>query len=85
MGQAYFHTGVQGQNNSSPPDLAVQASPTPPRSVPRLPSQIHEPRPEGMEDIPTAAAASFFRTYFQSIHPQYPFLGVKECGEWYTE
>jgi hypothetical protein len=38
-----------------------------------------------MEDIPTAAAASFFRTYFQSIHPQYPFLGVKECGEWYTE
>jgi hypothetical protein len=25
-----------------------------------------------MEDIPTAAAASFFRTYFQSIHPQYP-------------
>jgi hypothetical protein len=38
-----------------------------------------------MEDIPTAAAASFFRTYFQSIHPQYPFLSVGECGDWYTE
>jgi hypothetical protein len=66
-GQAYFHTGAQGQNNPSPE------------------GQITESRPEGMEDIPTAAAASFFRTYFQSIHPQYPFLSVRECGEWYTE
>jgi hypothetical protein len=83
-GQAYFHTGAQGQNNPSP-DLAVQASPTPPRSLPRLSGQITESRPEAMEDIPTAAAASFFRTYFQSIHPQYPFLSVRECGDWYTE
>jgi hypothetical protein len=84
-GQAYFHAAAQGQNNPSPPDLAVQASPTPPRSVPRLPGQILGSRPGGMEDIPTAAAASFFRTYFQSIHPQYPFLSVRECGDWYTE
>lgn len=42
-------------------------------------------KPEGVDDIPTGTAASFFRTYFQAIHPQYPFLSVTDCGNWYQE
>ncbi|RDW66646.1 hypothetical protein BP5796_09395 [Coleophoma crateriformis] len=31
------------------------------------------------------AAASFFNIYFQAIHPQYPFLSLPDCGNWYQE
>lgn len=34
-------------------------------------------------DIPLHAAASFFRTYFTVIHPQYPFLDTKICSDYY--
>lgn len=59
-------------------------------SAPRNPStrppiQEQSARLEGVDEIPTATAASFFRTYFQAIHPQYPFLSVKDCGVWYDE
>ena len=37
------------------------------------------------DDIPLSAAASFFRSYFTVIHPQYPFLDVKTCAEYYDE
>jgi len=57
--------------------------------VPQLPdnppTQKPSTRPEGIDDIPTATAASFFRTYFQFIHPQYPFLNELDCIEWYNE
>ncbi|KAH7127899.1 hypothetical protein B0J13DRAFT_679418 [Dactylonectria estremocensis] len=35
-------------------------------------------------EISLTAAASFFRTYFTVIHPQYPFLDIKLCAEYYT-
>ncbi|KAH8895608.1 hypothetical protein GQ53DRAFT_820428 [Thozetella sp. PMI_491] len=35
-------------------------------------------------EIPLSAAASFFRTYFSVIHPQYPFLDIKICSGYYT-
>ena len=38
---------------------------------------------EEAEEVPTVTAASFFRTYFQFIHPQYPFLSVRQCTDWY--
>lgn len=37
------------------------------------------------DDIPLSSAASFFRSYFTVIHPQYPFLDVKACAEYYDE
>jgi hypothetical protein len=36
-------------------------------------------------NIPLWAAASFFRTYFTMIHPQYPFLDIKECEDYYNQ
>jgi hypothetical protein len=76
--------GNRGQNHSSPPDLTVQELSATPRMAPNLPIQPVA-RPEGVDEIPTATAASFFRTYFQFIHPQYPFLSIKDCGDFYTE
>ncbi|KAH8680364.1 hypothetical protein BGZ61DRAFT_520184 [Ilyonectria robusta] len=35
-------------------------------------------------DILLPVAASFFRSYFTVIHPQYPFLDIKLCAEYYT-
>ncbi|KAH7176888.1 hypothetical protein EDB81DRAFT_940725 [Dactylonectria macrodidyma] len=35
-------------------------------------------------EVSLPAAASFFRTYFTVIHPQYPFLDIKLCAEYYT-
>lgn len=83
-----------GASHPSPPDLT---RPSPPdyssqqlsSSAPRRDSvqqvQVVSTKPEGVDEIPTATAASFFRTYFQAIHPQYPFLSVKDCGDWYDE
>ena len=76
--------GDLGQSHSSPPDLIVQALSASPLMAPGLPVQPMS-RQEGMDEIPTATAASFFRTYFQFIHPQYPFLSIKDCGDFYTE
>lgn len=76
--------GDIGQSHSSPPDLTVQALSATPLIAPILPVQPVA-RHEGMDEIPTATAASFFQTYFQFIHPQYPFLSIKDCGDWYTE
>lgn len=36
-------------------------------------------------DISLPAAASFFGTYFNVIHPQYPFLDIKSCTEYYVQ
>ena len=77
--------GQGGQNHSSPPDLTAQALSATPRLAASLPAQSITTRSEAVDEIPTATAASFFRTYFQAIHPQYPFLSIKECGDWYTE
>lgn len=82
-----------GANQQSPPDFT---RPSPPdfsaqqlsSSAPRRESiqQVQgKMKPEGVDEILTATAASFFRTYFQAIHPQYPFLSVKDCGDWYEE
>jgi hypothetical protein len=72
-------------SHSSPLGFGTQLS----MSVPQLPSsspnQNALARPEGIDDIPTATAASFFRTYFQFTHPQYPFLNIPDCAEWYNE
>lgn len=74
-------------HQASPPDFAARVI----SSAPRLTQSMHLPfqgmsaRSERVDDIPTATAASFFRIYFQFIHPQYPFLSLEECGNWYTE
>ncbi|CAK7207372.1 hypothetical protein SEUCBS139899_010182 [Sporothrix eucalyptigena] len=34
-------------------------------------------------DISVAQAASFFRTYFSVVHPQYPFLDMQLCSGYY--
>ncbi|KUJ16886.1 uncharacterized protein LY89DRAFT_718614 [Mollisia scopiformis] len=65
-----------GTNQPSPPDF------TAPRQTP---IQAIQGLSTNSEQIPTATAASFFRTYFQAIHPQYPFLSVQDCGKWYNE
>lgn len=77
-------TDTRGVRNS-PPDYTTQGMSGGTVMASSLPSQGIIPRPDGVDDIPTATAASFFRIYFQFIHPQYPFLSVKECGDWYTE
>jgi hypothetical protein len=33
-----------------------------------------------MADISIGDGASFFQTYFEMIHPRYPFLDVEECS-----
>jgi len=79
---------IDEQNHSSPPDFAALPAQTisaPPGLTPILPQPTPVNRTEGMDDIPTATAASFFRTYFQFIHPQYPFLSISDCGVWYTK
>ncbi|KAH8597259.1 hypothetical protein B0O99DRAFT_89227 [Bisporella sp. PMI_857] len=71
------------QNQPSPPDFAsLRVQPFSPTS---LRTQIVSGSSEGMDDIPTSTAASFFRTYFSCVHPQYPFLSVADCANWYTE
>lgn len=76
-----------GVHQASPPGFVAQASASAPRSfhIGSMPTQAVGSRSEGMDEVPTATAASFFRIYFQFIHPQYPFLSIKECGQWYTE
>lgn len=75
-----------GANQASPPDFTAQTlSSSAPTRTPIQPFQGLNTKPEGVDEIPTATAASFFRTYFQAIHPQYPFLSVKDCGLWYNE
>ncbi|PVH82740.1 hypothetical protein DL98DRAFT_570350 [Cadophora sp. DSE1049] len=84
---APMQIGSIGMHQASPPGFAPQATATAPRLIQNVSMTSHGvgPRSEGMDDIPTATAASFFRIYFQFIHPQYPFLSIRECGNWYTE
>ena len=35
--------------------------------------------------ISSSEGASYFQTYFEIIHPRYPFLNVAECSEAYLE
>ena len=79
------HDRYGAQNHSSPPDLTAQTLSATPRMTASVPTHSIAPRPEVVDEIPTATAASFFRTYFQFIHPQYPFLSIKDCGDSYTE
>jgi hypothetical protein len=88
VGDQVIAFGSTGLNHPSPPDFA--ALPAQALSVTSFlgPSPVLREsvmRVEGVDEIPTATAASFFRTYFQYIHPQYPFLDIETCGEWYTE
>lgn len=76
----------RGTNHSSTPEFTSHSV----LSASQFPYNLstHQGKPrtqDGPEDIPTATAASFFKTYFQFIHPQYPFLCVKQCSEWYNE
>lgn len=48
-------------------------------------SQTEVKHPASIDPIPVSTAASFFRTYFQCIHPQYPFLSIKDCNLWYDQ
>jgi hypothetical protein len=81
MMEAPLHQDTRANSHSSPSEANRQS-----RGLSlSLPNQGVASRPDGMDEIPTATGASFFRTYFQAIHPQYPFLSVKECGEWYNE
>jgi hypothetical protein len=36
-----------------------------------------------MADVSVREGASFFQTYFEIIHPRYPFLDVEECSTAY--
>ncbi|KAI9742374.1 MAG: hypothetical protein M1818_003907 [Claussenomyces sp. TS43310] len=75
--------GLMGGLQSSPRGTNVNdASPTLEVSDTAMPASILSTQPD---QIPTATAASFFRTYFWYIHPQYPFLNLKDCGDWYLE
>ncbi|KAH6972961.1 hypothetical protein BKA56DRAFT_620329 [Ilyonectria sp. MPI-CAGE-AT-0026] len=38
-----------------------------------------------MADISACEGASFFQTYFEIIHPRYPFLDVEECSTAYLK
>ncbi|KAJ4324080.1 hypothetical protein N0V84_004046 [Fusarium piperis] len=38
-----------------------------------------------MTDVSVREAASFFQTYFEIIHPRYPFLDVEECSTAYLK
>ncbi|KAM6521736.1 hypothetical protein FALCPG4_011442 [Fusarium falciforme] len=38
-----------------------------------------------MADVPVREGASFFQTYFEIIHPRYPFLDVAECSTAYLK
>lgn len=76
----------RANDHSSPPDFAAQSVASASQLASSLPIQrMIIPKSDGPEDIPTATAASFFRTYFQSIHPQYPFLSIQDCSNWYNE
>lgn len=50
-----------------------------------IPHQASGRNPDTSEPISIPIAASFFRIYFQFIHPQYPFLDIQQCGKWYQE
>ncbi|KAG9245762.1 hypothetical protein BJ878DRAFT_500122 [Calycina marina] len=75
-------------SHPSPPDFAALPAQMPSASPSRATgkkSEIVSTTPERIDEIPTAAAASFFRTYFQCVHPQYPFLSISDCDTWYTD
>jgi hypothetical protein len=38
-----------------------------------------------MAGISTSEGASFFQTYFEIVHPRYPFLDVEECSGAYLK
>ncbi|CAG9993113.1 unnamed protein product [Clonostachys byssicola] len=38
-----------------------------------------------MADVSVREGASFFQTYFETIHPRYPFLDVEECSTAYLK
>ncbi|EPE34298.1 Zn2/Cys6 DNA-binding protein [Glarea lozoyensis ATCC 20868] len=70
-----------GVNNTSPPQLSSWSQPS------ILESGFSHPKSpvaSRQNDIPVCTAASYFRTYFQFVHPQYPFLELDKCSEWYT-
>lgn len=71
--------------HSSPPDFGALPAQTLPlaRTPAAYPSTGLGVRTETLDQVPVATAASFFRTYFQVVHPQYPFLSLKDCGDWY--
>ena len=78
--------GSRANDHSSPPDIAAQSIASASQLASSFPIQrMVTPKSDGPEDIPTATAASFFRTYFNTIHPQYPFLSIKDCADWYNE
>ncbi len=74
-------------------DLGLQASFSPSQFIFRpLGGELPEatiaqdiPIPPRSDEISTSTGASFFQTYFQFIHPQYPFLDLQECGDWYLQ
>lgn len=68
------HRDSPGHNSAS--SLEFRLEPQPPRNREQLPEA---------DDIPVPIGASFFRTYFEFIHPQYPFLNLQECEEWYLQ
>lgn len=76
------------QNHPSPPDFALLSAQTlseSPSLTAGTRNQILTTRTETLDEIPTSTAASFFQTYFQCVHPQYPFLSIEDCSAWYTE
>jgi hypothetical protein len=72
------------QSHSSPPDMTFQALSATPKIASSPPAKPWV-RLKVIDDIPMATAASLFRTYFDFIHPQYPFLSIKESGDWYLK
>ncbi|KAF4620213.1 hypothetical protein G7Y89_g14609 [Cudoniella acicularis] len=78
----------RARNNSIPVDLAVGRNSASSSLVSSSLPNNHVSfggNPDPSNDIPVATAASYFRTYFQFIHSQYPFLSMRQCGEWYNE
>ncbi|EXJ78710.1 hypothetical protein A1O1_09112 [Capronia coronata CBS 617.96] len=64
---------IEGQNCMSPGDQVT--------GRPTILSGFTNETLASEISIPTAA--SFFRTYCSVIHPQYPFLDIRECGDYY--
>lgn len=80
--------GSSMQNHPSPPDFAsLYAQPIldSPSIAVGLRNQMSKTRTESLDEIPPSTAASFFQTYFQCVHPQYPFLSIESCSAWYAE
>ena len=79
--------GRSVRSHPRPPDFALPSAQTLSGSPSVAPLRNHmlTSKTEKLDEVPTSTAASFFQTYFQCVHPQYPFLSIEDCSAWYAE